>query len=63
MELVLTRSHLRVSALIAALAGLNVAVSALTDEAYRETFTADLVEEMEQNLAVRALYRTLPDED
>jgi hypothetical protein len=60
LDLVLTREHVRVSALVAALAGLNVAVSALTDDAYRETFTADLVEEMEQNLAVRALYRTLP---
>ena len=60
LDLVLTREHVRVSALVAALAGLNVAVSALTDDSYRETFTADLVEEMEQNLAVRALYRTLP---
>ncbi len=59
-DLTLTREHLRVSGLVGVLAGLNTAVAALNDEKYRETFTADLIGEIEQNLAVRSIYRRLP---
>lgn len=62
IDITLTREHLRVSGLIGVLAGLNVAVSALTDDVYRQAFTSDLVAEVEENLAVRRLYRQLPDE-
>ncbi len=62
-EATLTFEHLRVSGLIGVLAGLNVVVSALTDDLYRETFTADLVAEIEQNLAVCSIYRSLDDPD
>ena len=59
IDLALTREHIRVSGLIGALAGLNIAVSALSDESYRQAFTADLVVEIEENLAVRAIYGQL----
>lgn len=59
LEILVTPEHLRVSGLVGALAGLNVAVSALTDTAYKETFMADLADEVRENLAVERLYRTL----
>ncbi len=56
LDVLITREHLRVSGLVGALAGLNIAVSALTDEAYRQTFLAELGAEVRENLAVKRLY-------
>lgn len=61
LDLLITREHLRVSGLVGALAGLNIAVSALTDQAYRATFLSDLAAEIGENLAVERLYSALPD--
>lgn len=59
MRLAMTSDHFRVATLIGTLAGLNVAVSAISDQAFRAETTASLVDEARENLAVRALYRTL----
>ncbi len=59
LDLLITREHLRVAGLVGALSGLNVAVSALTDQGYRETFLAELAAEVSENLAVERLYATL----
>ncbi len=60
LDLLLTREHLRVAGLVGALSGLNAAVSALTDQAYRETFLAELASEVRENLAVERVYGALP---
>ncbi len=60
LDLLITREHLRVAGLVGALSGLNVAVSALTDQGYRETFLAELAAEVSENLAVERLYAVLP---
>lgn len=44
--------HVIVATAVALLAGLNVIVASLTDDTYRKTFSADLVADIEQNLAV-----------
>lgn len=59
LDLLITREHLRVAGLVGALSGLNVAVSALTDQAYRETFLSELAAEVRENLAVERLYASL----
>lgn len=56
---VLTWDLLRVSGFIAAFAGLQFTVSALTDSTYREEFFEDLLIEIREALATRVLYRTL----
>jgi hypothetical protein len=58
---VLTWDLLRVSGFIAAFAGLQFTVSALTDSTYRQEFFEDLLNEVREALATRVLYRTLED--
>lgn len=55
-DIVLTGALLRCSAFIAAVAGLQFTVSALTDKSYREEFVEENTAEMRKNLAVRAVY-------
>ncbi len=52
----LTGALLRCSAFIAAVAGLQFTVSALTDTSYREEFAEENTREMRKNFAVRAVY-------
>lgn len=58
-DMLVTIEHLRVAGLIGALSGLNVAVSALTDQTYKETYVADLAGEVRENLAVHRVYAAL----
>lgn len=55
-NIVLTGALLRCSAFIAAVAGLQFTVSALTDTSYRQEFVQENTNEMRTNLAVRAVY-------
>lgn len=59
LQLFFTTEHLRVSGLVGALSGLNVAVSALTDQTYKDSYVADLAGEVQENLAVRRVYEAL----
>lgn len=52
-DIVLTRPLVVVSALIAAFSGLQFAVSAVTDEAYRRDFGEEITAEIRESLAVR----------
>ncbi len=56
-DVVITWELLAVAGVIAAFSGLQFAVSALTDEDQREQFFARVGDEIQQVLAVRALYR------
>jgi hypothetical protein len=56
-DVVLTWELLAVAGVIAAFSGLQFAVSALTDQDQREQFFAQVGDEIQQVLAVRALYR------
>lgn len=63
-DLFLYEVHVVVAVAVALLAGLNVIVASLTDDTYRRTFSADLVGDIEQNLAVhRALLAAEHDHD
>ncbi|MGI9601588.1 MAG: hypothetical protein ACR2QE_06875 [Acidimicrobiales bacterium] len=55
-EVVLTRPLVVVSALIASFSGLQFAVSAINDEAYRREFRAEITREIRESLAVRTRY-------
>jgi hypothetical protein len=55
-ELVVTGPLVRSALFVATIAGLQFVVSAITDEAYRREFADDIVLELRQALAVRALY-------
>ncbi len=58
LDLTLTVEHLAVSALVAMMAGLSVAASAVTDDAYARNFTVRLRHELGQNLVVDRTYRS-----
>ena len=55
-RLVVTTELIRVSGFIAAFSSLQFAVSAVTDDTYREEFLGDLVHGVREAFAVRALY-------
>jgi hypothetical protein len=55
-EMALTGALVRAAALVAAIAGLQFTVSALTDRAYREEFAEETLRSVRTNLAVRAVY-------
>ena len=55
-EIVLTRQLLYVAGFIAAFSGLQFTVSVLTDQAYRKEFADELLGEVREALAVRAVY-------
>ncbi|HSL56625.1 MAG TPA: hypothetical protein VK866_02165 [Acidimicrobiales bacterium] len=55
-EVVLTRTLLKVAGFLAAFAGLQFTVSALTDALYREEFLSEVLHEVREALAVRLLY-------
>jgi hypothetical protein len=54
--IVITGALLRCAAFIAAVAGLQFTVSALTDTTYRKEFVEENTGEMRTNFAVRAVY-------
>lgn len=54
--LVLTEQLLRVAGFLAAFTGLNFTVYLVTDSVYKEAFKADVVSDVRQAFAVRALY-------
>jgi hypothetical protein len=56
-DLVLTRQLLQVSGFLAAFTGFYFTVYLVTDETYRREFRDDVVAELRQALAVRAVYR------
>lgn len=58
-RLVVTAELVRVSGFIAAFSSLQFAVSAVTDDTYREEFLGDLVHDVREAFAVRALYLRL----
>jgi len=58
-QLILTSELIRVSGFIAAFSSLQFAVSAVTDDTYREEFLGDLVHDVREAFAVRALYLRL----
>jgi hypothetical protein len=55
-DLVLSGEVVNVAVFIGALAGLSFAISALTDESYRQEFFDDVISDLRQVLAVRAAY-------
>lgn len=55
-EVVLTWTLLKVSGFLAAFAGLQFTVSALTDPLYRDEFLSEVLHEVREALAVRLLY-------
>jgi hypothetical protein len=58
-QLEVTRELVRVSGFIAAFSSLQFAVSAVTDDTYREEFLGELVRDVRESFAVRALYLRL----
>ena len=62
-EIVLTWELVRTALFIAAVAGLQFTVAALTDESYRTTFYERITDRIRVTLAVRALYRAVVDCD
>ncbi len=62
-EIVLTWELVRTALFIAAVAGLQFTVAALTDESYRTTFYERITDRIRVTLAVRALYRAVVDRD
>ena len=56
-DLVLSAQLLRVAGFLAAFSGLNYAVYLVTDPAYRQEFRDEVVTELRQAFAVRAVYR------
>ena len=54
--LVVTWELVTVAAFIGAFSALQFAISAATDDAYREEFLAELVHDMREAFAVRAVY-------
>jgi len=59
-ELVVTEELLRVAGFLMAFVGLNFTVYLITDTTYREEFRDEVVAEVRQALAVRALYLSAP---
>jgi hypothetical protein len=57
-DLVLTEELLRVAGFLTAFAGLNFTVYLVTDPAYRTEFREEVVGELRQSFAVRAVYRS-----
>jgi hypothetical protein len=55
-QMVLTEELLRVAGFLAVFSGFYFAVSVLTDQTYREEFLAEVVDDLRQALAVRAVY-------
>lgn len=55
-ELLVTWELLTVSGFIGAFSSLQFAISAMTDDTYREEFLADLIHDMREAFAVRAVY-------
>ena len=53
----------QVSVFLAAFSGLYFAVSAVTDETYREQFFTELLDELERAVGVRAVYLALQARD
>lgn len=62
-DLVLTAQLLYVSGLIAAISGLQFAVSIATEPAARESFAGDVLHEVREAVAVRAAYLSAASED
>jgi hypothetical protein len=58
-ELVLTEQLLRVAGFLTAFSGLNFTVYVVTDVTYRAEFRAEIVAELRQAFAVRAVYRAI----
>ena len=54
--ILLSRELVKVSGFIAAFSSLQFAVSAVTDDSYREAFLGDLISEVRESFAVRVLY-------
>jgi hypothetical protein len=59
-QLVVTEELLRVAGFLTAFTGLNFTVFLLTDKTYREEFGSEIVDQLRQSLAVRAVYRSAP---
>jgi len=55
-ELLITWELLTVAGFIGAFSALQFAISAVTDDTYREEFLADLIHDVREAFAVRALY-------
>jgi hypothetical protein len=55
-EMLLTEELLRVAGFLAVFSGLYFAISVLTDTTYREEFLEEVVGEIREALAVRAVY-------
>jgi hypothetical protein len=55
-DVVLSGELVKVAVFIGGLAGLSFAISALTDEKYRREFFDDVLADLRQVLAVRAVY-------
>jgi hypothetical protein len=55
-HMVITEELLRVNGFLTVFSGLYFAVTAQTDETYRREFIGEILEEMRQSLAVRAVY-------
>jgi hypothetical protein len=55
-HMVITEELLRVTGFLTVFSGLYFAVTAQTDESYRREFIGEILEEMRQSLAVRAVY-------
>jgi hypothetical protein len=55
-QLVLTRQLVMVAGFLFAFSGLQFAVSAVTDDTYRQAFLRSVIDELRQVLAVRAVY-------
>jgi hypothetical protein len=55
-ELVVTEELLRVAGFLTAFSGLNYTVFLMTDATYREEFREEVVAELRQAFAVRAVY-------
>jgi len=60
-QLIVTSELIRVSGFIAAFSSLQFAVSAVTDDTYRDEFLGELVHDVREAFAVRALYLRLLD--
>jgi len=62
-ELVITEQLLRVAGFLTAFSGLNFTVYLLTDDTYRREFRDEVVAELHQAFAVRAVYLAFLDEE
>jgi hypothetical protein len=58
-NLVVTEELLRVAGFLTAFSGMNFTVYLLTDETYRREFRDEVLSELREAFAVRAVYRTV----